>query len=294
MDAMQLYAEIAIGTGRPSARAQAGLPHHLFGEFSVCEPMSAAGYARIAAGRIAAIQARGKPALLVGGTGLYMKALFEGVARLPQTPATLRARLAASGARHGRAWLYKLLARLDPEGAARLHPNDSQRIQRFLEIRLLTGRGMLSHWSEEAAVRTGRTNPIAIGLHVARPLLLERIASRVAAMLAEGWIAETERLRQSGLLTRVLAIGPIGYAQIAAFLEGHVNREDMVEKIIFATRQYAKRQMTWFRKSSFIQWFPFQVNSGYNKVDIFDFVNGKMSKASHFDPSMIHQSRSPK
>ena len=294
MDSMQLYRELAIGTGRPSELEQAGIPHHLFGEFSVSDPMTAVRYARLAGDRIAAIQAKGRTALLVGGTGLYMKTLFEGAASLPQTPPRLRTRLEHFAIRHGRSWLYKMLTRLDPAGAAHLHPNDSQRIQRFLEVRLLTGKGILTHWSAEAKAAGQRVMPVAIGLEVPRELLLARIEGRVHAMIAQGWVAETERLLEQGNLPEVLETGPIGYHQIAAFLAGESSYEEMVEKIIFATRRYAKRQMTWFRKTSYIQWFPFTANSGYNKVDIFDFVKGKMSKTSHSDPSMIHQSRSPK
>src|SRR5690606_17716467 len=126
--------------------AQAAVPHHLFGSFGVAEPLTCVGYAQAARAAIAAIHARGRVALLVGGTGLYLRTLFEGLAPLPETPPALRSRLTERARHRGRPALYRLLRRLDREAAALLHPNDSQRVQRFLEVRLASGRSITDFW----------------------------------------------------------------------------------------------------------------------------------------------------
>ncbi len=275
MDSMQLYRELSIGTGAPTDVERKTVPHHLYGSVSVKEPMTAFRYARMATSALAAIQARGRIPCLVGGTGLYMRTLFEGADRLPATPENLRRRLSDLSERRGKERLYRLLRRLDPEGAALLHPNDSQRVQRFLEVRLLTGRGIHANW--KAADRPlPAPLPITIGLNMERSLLKNKIAARVHAMLEEGWIEETRNLVHSGIMEFVAQRGPIGYRQIAGFLDGEYDKNTLVNMIIVATRRYAKRQMTWFQKVSHIQWFPFLAKSGYNISDILAFVNSKM------------------
>jgi len=274
MDSMQLYRELEVGTARPTAKQLAGIPHHLFGTVSIREPMSAYRYTVLASAAIAEIQSRGRIPLLVGGTGLYLRALFEGLDPLPPTPPDLRARLDRSAERHGKAWLYRLLARLDPRGAAHLHPNDHQRIQRFLEVRLITKRAMLDHWSQQRIDLAEM--PLTIGLEIARPILDQRIRAAVEDMLAGGWIAETRALLGSGLYARVREIAPIGYDEVAALIEERRGIDEVRERIYRATRRYAKRQMTWFRKASYIRWFPFDPESGYNITGIAEVVQGSM------------------
>ena len=274
MDSMQLYAELKVGTARPDARAQQGVRHHLFGAVSVREPMNAQRYAAMASRVIAEIQARGRLPMLVGGTGLYLRALLGGLDALSTTPVALRARLDRLTVRKGRAHLARLLARLDPRGAAHLHPNDHQRIQRFLEVRLLSGRSMLDLWAEATARQVSAAT--LIGLEVPRAILDERIRGAVAHMLRSGWLAETEGLIEAGLFAHVLEIAPIGYADVADLLAGKSTRDEVSERIYRATRRYAKRQMTWFRKASDIRWFPFDPESGYNITGIIEVVQGNM------------------
>lgn len=270
MDSMQLYREMRIGTCRPTDEELTVAPHHFFGTFSVKAPMTAVRYAKLAAHCLGDIQSRGNIPLLVGGTGLYMRSLFDGTAPLPTTPPALRRRLDRIAAQRGRPWLYRLLQRLDPEGAAHLHPNDKQRIQRFLEVRLQSGTGMLTHWRRQKP--DSGQKPTAIGLQVPRPILRQRIESRLETMLKEGWIAETKQLEDENLIADVLQCGPIGYREILDYLHGKSKQAYMYERIAVATKRYAKRQMTWFRKVDYIQWFPFDAKSGYNETAILDCI----------------------
>jgi len=274
MDAMQLYREMKVGTARPTVYAARGIPDHLFGSISVRTPMNAQRYAAATSRIVADIQGRGRIPLLVGGTGLYMKALFEGLDTLPATPPPLRARLEAMAEAGGPSRLYRLLERLDPEGAARLHSNDRQRIMRFLEVRFITKRGILSLWRESK--KSMPTPPLTIGLEVARNLLDERIAAAVKSMLEGGWQEETRALSTAGLLEAVVSLGAIGYADVADLIAGARPESEVFERIFRATRRYAKRQMTWFRKTSQIRWFPFTPDSGYNTAGIIEAVQGNM------------------
>lgn len=273
MDSMQLYCEMRIGTARPTDEELERLPHHLFGSVSLNEQVTTLSYSRLAATTIADIQRRGKVAMLVGGTGLYMRALFEGMAPLPKTPEKLRQRISERLQSRGLPRLYALLCRLDPRGGAHLHPNDSQRIQRFLEVRLLTGESMLDLW-ERQEIQT-QPMPLTLGLQVERSDLLVRLQHRAISWLRRGWIEETQRLIDAGLMERVLQVGPIGYREISQHLNGSLSKQEMEDRIFIATRQYAKRQMTWFRKASYIQWFPFDPNSGYNMESITGFIKKK-------------------
>lgn len=271
MDSMQIYREMQVGTARPTRSEMGGVPHHLYGEASLKQPWSSVHYAQRADQVIRDIVARGRVPLLVGGTGLYMRALFEGLDPLPATPAALRQRLNASAKRRGHGWLYRILKRLDPQGAARLHANDSQRVQRFLEVRILTGESILKIWQRDAE-NAIQKKPIVVGCEVDRPLLWQRIEKRTRAMLEAGWIEETQALQAAGMIERVYQTGPIGYRLVADFLAGKLDREAMIERISIETRRYAKRQMTWFRKIDYIRWFPFHPNLRYNTKSITDYV----------------------
>ncbi|CAM2064556.1 tRNA (adenosine(37)-N6)-dimethylallyltransferase MiaA [Sulfidibacter corallicola] len=276
MDSMQVYRDLPIGTNAPTPGEEAALPHHLFGFAEVGQPLSCVRYAQLAREKIAEIQSRGRLALLVGGTGLYLRALIEGLSNLPVTPEALRDRLNRLVDRKGKEALYRMLKRLDPRGAGHLHANDRQRVQRFLEVRILSGESMLDHWSRDKEREDG-PKPTVIGLEMARPLLVEKIAARTRAMLDKGWIEETRRLLAAGLGEALLRLAPIGYPEICGYLRGECDRETLAERIAILTRQYAKRQMTWFRKVPYIQWFPFQSESGYNTPRIIEFLNQRMN-----------------
>lgn len=262
MDSMQLYREMRIGTAAPTAEELAMAPSHLFGAFSVVEPMSCARYAEEASCAIQAILGRDRIPLLIGGTGLYMRFLFQPTFGLPKTDERLRARLTNLAERKGIGHLYRLLQRLDPEAAQYLNSGDRQRVMRFLEVRVGTGRSMLEHWSQQQAV--DRNLPVTIGLKVERDVLWRRLKRRLEAMIELGLVQESQHLIDAGLRQAVERTGPIGYRTMFRFLDGQGTLVEAKERIYIDTRRYAKRQMTWFRKLAYIQWFPYYPGSGYN------------------------------
>jgi tRNA dimethylallyltransferase len=251
VDSALVYRSMDIGTAKPSAAERAAAPHHLIDILDPAESYSAMQFRQDALELINAITARGKLPLLVGGTMLYFKALQEGLDDLPQADPALRARLDAEAARIGYPAMHAMLADLDPETAARLKPNDSQRIQRALEIIELSGQPM----SALLSLRPKSDLPFAI-LPIAlepsdRSVLHARIAARFDAMLnnpASGLIAEVEKLRARGDLHLGLpSMRCVGYRQTWEYLDGDYDRTQLREKAVAATRQLAKRQLTWLR-----------------------------------------------
>ncbi len=283
MDSMQIYRELSVGTASPTAAEKAAAPHHLFNAFSVAEPLSCVAYAGHARRVMADIRERGRVPLLVGGTGLYLKALFEGLDELPVTPPALRQRLADLARRRGRPWLHRMLRRLDPDSADALHENDAQRIQRALEVRILSGRSIRELWGRQRHRSQQGSPPLTIGLHVERDLLHRKIRENVEKMLHNGWLDEMRALIETGLAARVLQLGPIGYRDVYRYLAGTLGWEELVSLVTVATRRYAKRQMTWFRKVDYIQWFSFDPGSGYNRNEIVALLKHKLGLASFIE-----------
>ncbi|HEY0296165.1 MAG TPA: tRNA (adenosine(37)-N6)-dimethylallyltransferase MiaA [Bordetella sp.] len=262
VDSATLYRGMDIGTAKPDAAERALAPQHLLDIRDPAESYSAAQFREDALRLIAEIRARGRLPLLAGGTMLYYKALRDGLDDLPQADPALRAELEAEAARHGWPHLHARLAALDPATAARLSPNDSQRIQRALEICLLSGKPMselLSGTTPSAAAsapglqrKAGAADTphyLTISLEPADRLALHaRIARRFDAMLAAGFLDEVRALRARGDLHPGLpAIRCVGYRQLWAHLDGETTLEAAREQGIAATRQLAKRQITWLR-----------------------------------------------
>lgn len=250
VDSAQIYRGMDIGTAKPGPWARALCPHHLIDIRDPAAPYSAAQFAADAAEAIAAIRARGRIPVLVGGTGLYFQALEHGLSPMPAADPAVRAELEAEAAAHGLGALYERLQRLDPETAARLHPNDAQRIERALEVQRLTGRP-LSALQRERAVPALAERPLKIALEPpSRAWLHERIEQRFRAMLAAGLVGEVVALHRRGDLSLELpAIRAVGYRQIWQYLEGQCDYPTMQRRALKATRQYAKRQLTWLRRS---------------------------------------------
>jgi len=248
VDSAQVYRGMDIGTAKPSAGIRARVPHHLI---DVCDPAQAYSAARFrddALRAIDAIRGRGRIPLLVGGTFLYFHALEKGLSDLPSADAALRARLGEEARRLGWPALHERLARLDPETAARLHPNDGQRIQRALEIIELGGAPASAQ--QRAPAAGGLAGPVVrLALDIPeRALLHERIRARFLQMMDEGFVDEVARLRARGDLSPDLpSMRAVGYRQLWGFLDGRYDRAAAVEKGIAATRQLAKRQLTWLR-----------------------------------------------
>lgn len=250
VDSALVYRGMDIGTAKPSPAEQAICPHHLIDIISPLESYSAAQFCQDAEKLIADIHARGNIPLLAGGTMLYYKALLEGLSELPQADAALRARLDDDAARLGWPAMHARLAELDAVTAARLQPGDSQRIQRALEVCLLTGRPMSDNFA--AGKRRPKRNWRALNLALVpdeRKWLHARIAERFRLMLEAGFLDELAALRRNypALTPSLPSMRCVGYRQAWEYQDGACSHAEMVDKGIAATRQLAKRQLTWIR-----------------------------------------------
>jgi tRNA dimethylallyltransferase len=250
VDSALVYRGMDIGTAKPAPELRAAFPHHLI---DICDPTEAysAGRFRDDARRaMDDVAWRGRIPLLVGGTMLYFRALERGLAALPTASPELRARIDRRAAESGWPALHAELARVDPESARRIHPNDPQRIQRALEVFETTGRTLSNHLAAEASGGNSRFFKIAL-MPPDRVLLGERIARRFRHMLDLGLIEEVRRLRARGdLNVNLPSMRAVGYRQAWEYLDGQYDEETMIERAVIATRQLAKRQMTWLRGES--------------------------------------------
>ena len=248
VDSAQVYIDMDIGTAKPTSAERLRVPHHLIDLVTPEQSYSAARFRDDALAAMRDISARGRLPLLVGGTMLYVKALREGLSKLPPADPGIRAQIDEAAMRHGWPVLHAQLAALDPETAGRLEPNDAQRIQRALEVVRLTGRPLAASYARrDAAELPYRLH--AIGLAPSdRAALHARIAQRFDAMLTAGLIDEVRALREKYALDAALpSMRCVGYRQVWAFLDGALAPEELRERGIYATRQLAKRQLTWMR-----------------------------------------------
>lgn len=253
VDSTLVYRGMEIGTAKPTAEELAAAPHRLIDIRDPSEPYSAADFVADAEREIASIHAEGKIPLLVGGTMLYFKALLEGLADMPEADPEVRARIERDAAEFGWPHVHQQLAQIDPEMAAEIHPNHSQRLSRALEVYRVSGKTMseLRRLQASSASRPfhERFNlkQIAISPRV-RALLHERIALRFRKMLSAGLVGEVQALHSRGdLHVDLPAIRAVGYRQVWDFIEGRLSEDEMIERGIIATRQLAKRQFTWLR-----------------------------------------------
>ena len=253
VDSAQIYRGMDIGTGKPDAATLARAPHHLLDILDPADAYSAADFRADALQLIAAIKARGKLPLLVGGTMLYFRVLRDGLATMPTADAQVRAAIEAHALHEGWAAVHAELAKVDPQSAARIHPNDPQRLQRALEVFRVSGKTLTELYAEEARVKekTGQNGLelafCAIQSHE-RSVLHARIEKRFRQMLADGLVDEVRLLRERADLSLELpSMRSVGYKQVWQHLTGESTYEEMVDKSIVATRQLAKRQLTWLR-----------------------------------------------
>ena len=247
VDSALVYRSMDIGTAKPDAATLARAPHHLLDIRDPTEAYSAAAFCDDALRLMADIVARGKVPLLVGGTMLYFRALLQGLDDLPRADAALRKKLEAEAAARGWPALHAELAAVDPTTAARLAPNDSQRIGRALEVFRLTGTPMSALLDRARSELPYRVLQLAL-VPSDRAVLHQRIAARFDAMLADGLIDEVKTLRRTYALTPDLpAMRAVGYRQAWAHLDGEIDLNELRETGIAATRQLAKRQLTWLR-----------------------------------------------
>jgi tRNA dimethylallyltransferase len=249
-DSLQLYRGFDIGTAKTPPSERRGVPHHLF---DVLEPQmgySAGEYARQARTVIAQITARGRLPVIVGGTGFYLRALLEGLPPLPGRDEELRSRLL--GKEQARAGsLHHLLTRLEPAAAARIHPRDVQKLTRAIEVRVLTGRSLPA--PAEAQPLEGYVN-VKMGLNPDRAALRQRLDARVVAMFGGGLLEEVQALLAQGAMGAEKPFESLGYKQALRHLRGELTLEEAISSTQLETRQYAKRQWTWFRRDPEIFW----------------------------------------
>jgi tRNA dimethylallyltransferase len=247
VDSAQVFRGMDIGTAKPGPQARAAVVHHLLDILDPAQTYSAGEFARDAVALVGQIRARGRIPLLVGGTMLYLRALRFGLAPLPRASLTLRQSIDAQAAAQGWPALHAQLAVLDPQAALRIHPNDAQRIQRALEVCRLTGQALSSLQARSPAALQ-RPAPIWALVPEARRLLHERLASRFNQMMSQGFLDEVRSLHARGdLRADHASMRAVGYRQLWEHCEGHSTLSLAVERGIAATRQLAKRQLTWLR-----------------------------------------------
>ncbi|AXO60364.1 tRNA (adenosine(37)-N6)-dimethylallyltransferase MiaA [Ectopseudomonas oleovorans] len=265
VDSALIYRGMDIGTAKPERAILDAFPHALIDIRDPAESYSAAEFRADALAAMAESTARGRIPLLVGGTMLYYKALLEGLADMPSAAPAIRAELEARAAAEGWEALHRELAEVDPESAARIHPNDPQRLTRALEVYRVSGLSMTEHRLRQAAGNpdagtsgAGQLPYTVAQLAIApaqRQVLHDRIAQRFRVMLEQGFVEEVEALRRrSDLHAGLPSIRAVGYRQVWEYLDGELSRDEMVERGIIATRQLAKRQFTWLRGWENLHW----------------------------------------
>ncbi|KTD17527.1 tRNA (adenosine(37)-N6)-dimethylallyltransferase MiaA [Legionella jordanis] len=247
VDSAMIYKEMSIGTAKPSPQELKETPHHLIDIIEPSESYSAAEFCEDAIELIEAIFERKKYPLLVGGTMMYFNALQQGLSTLPQADELIRAELLRQAERHGWSYLHEQLNQVDPESANRIHPNDTQRIQRALEVYQITGKPLSYFWNEQKGA--GKYHFINLILFPQRrEWLHERIALRFEQMLAKDFVGEVAQLLQKWQLPPTSpSMKSVGYRQVINYLAGDYNYDTLRQKGVAATRQLAKRQLTWLR-----------------------------------------------
>jgi tRNA dimethylallyltransferase len=252
-DSTQLYRGFDIGTAKPSARERQSVPHHLIDVLEPTEEATAGGYRERAEVVLAGLRLRKRLPIFTVGTGLYLRALLLGLAELPQRSEALRERLRASAAEHGAGHLHHILARLDRQSAAWIDAGDEKKLIRAIEVCILAKKPLSEvHRGGRNALQGWRA--IKIGLAPEREELYARVHARTDAMLANGWVEEVRKLMAGGLTLDAKPFDFIGYRELGKVLEKEISLADARAAIQQATRRYAKRQMTWFRKEEGIDW----------------------------------------
>lgn len=251
-DSVALYRHFEIGTAKPTSAQRALVPHHLLDIAEPDEPFTAGDYARRARAVIGEIAGRGHLPVVVGGTGLYLRALLEGLFPGPQRSEELRDRLRARATDRSSPYLHRMLARLDAESAAKIHANDLAKIIRAIEV-CLASRGQMSElWKQRGRDPLRGFRVLRIGLNPPREKLYERINLRAQQMFEDGLIEETKALLER--CPNAAPLNSLGYKQALEFLRGELGREQAIAAAQQGHRNYAKRQMTWFRREPEVAW----------------------------------------
>jgi tRNA dimethylallyltransferase len=252
-DSTQLYRGFDIGTAKPAMEERRGVLHHLIDVLGPEEPATAGGYRHAALAVLTDLRDRERLPIFTVGTGLYLRVLLEGLADVPQRSEELRERLRTSAREHAPGHLHRILRRLDAEAARKISVADEQKLIRAIEVCLITKKPLTElHQSGRAPLQGW--SALKIGLAPDREALYERIHSRTDAMLARGWLDEVRSLLDAGMPENAKAFDFIGYRELRAVLQGRLSMDDARSAIQQATRRYAKRQLTWFRRESGVHW----------------------------------------
>jgi tRNA dimethylallyltransferase len=251
-DSVQVYKYLDVGSGKPERADRERIPHHLI---DVVEPdvsFTAGEFCREADKAVALITAHNRLPMIVGGAGLYIDAYFQGLSDIPEIASAVRESIRAELENAGLRRLHDELVLVDPAFGNRIHPNDTQRILRGLEVYRGTGRPISSYYAGKR--RNGPGGTLYLGLHEERADLRKRINARVDAMFARGFVEEVRSLRERGYGPELNSMQSIGYAEINRYIDGALGLDETIERIKTTTGQYAKRQMTWFRKNERVIW----------------------------------------
>ncbi|EPJ45889.1 MAG: tRNA delta(2)-isopentenylpyrophosphate transferase [Osedax symbiont Rs1] len=255
VDSALIYRTMDIGTAKPTASELAKYPHHLIDIIDPAQSYSAAQFRIDVLKLMQDIVSRGKIPLLVGGTMMYYNALTKGLATLPEADQQVRQEITALAVQQGWSAVHAQLQKVDPQSATRLSANDSQRLQRALEVYRITGKSLTEHWAEQSQQKLPYQVLNLAVMPRERKTLHQRIEQRFKLMLQQGFIEEVEQLYQRGDLNLDMpAVRCVGYRQAWLYLSGEISREEMLEKGIIATRQLAKRQITWLRSWQDLHW----------------------------------------
>jgi tRNA dimethylallyltransferase len=252
-DSVAVYRGMEIGTAKPTLDERARVPHHLIDVLQPDEPCTAGDYSRLAREAIAGITQRGRLPIIAGGTGLYLRALLDGLFAAPQRSEPLREKLRTRATQKGPAHLHRILTRLDPAAAALIHANDSPKVIRAIEVTLAARQPITEQWEQQARDPLTGFRVLKLGLNPPRADLYDRINRRAYEMFDRGLVEETTQLVETyGFDCRPLT--SLGYAQAVAVLRNELTREEAVTLAAQGHRNYAKRQLTWFRKDPEIRW----------------------------------------
>lgn len=264
-DSMQIYKGMDIGTAKPSLEERCGVPHHMIDIISPDEKYNVVSYKRDAEAAIDDILKRGRVPVLAGGTGLYMDSVLSNTAFSENSSFSVaRERLEKLFEEKGREYIFEMLEKIDPEAAEKIHPNNTRRVIRALEIYETTGKTLTQANIESK--RPEKYESLVIGLMWDRETLYERINERVERMMAEGLLKEVETLRKKGMKAEYTSMQAIGYKELFEYFEGNCTLEEAKEKIKQESRRYAKRQMTWLKRNKKINWLILQKDYNLNKI----------------------------
>lgn len=253
-DSRQVYTDFPIITAQPDADERAACPHHLYGFLPIEEKMTAARFVALAMEKIEEVRSEGRLPILVGGTGLYLKSLLSGIAPIPEIPEDIRVKVLERVKAEGPQALHAELEKVDPDYAAKIHPNDTQRNARAVEVYFATGKTM-TWWHTESEHRPAPYEALKVGMKISLDELEPHLAGRIGIMLEQGAMDEAIAAYEKCSDPKAPGWTGIGCAELLAFLRDEITLDEAREKWVKNTRAYAKRQLTWFNKESDIHWF---------------------------------------